>query len=169
MENFRSGKVKVLVATDIAARGIDVKNISHIVNYDLPNEPENYVHRIGRTARAGAKGVAYSFCEARDRDFLHEIERITKNKTREAEHKYHSLTAKNAVGAAARPLPKGRGRSFGGNRGGNDRRPRFGGNNQKFEGRRASSSEGRSRPRSSGRRSTGSRPNQNPRFSRARR
>ena len=169
LNDFKVGKIKVLVATDIAARGIDVQNISHVINYDLPNEPENYVHRIGRTARAGAKGVAYSFCEARDRDFLHEIERITKNKTREAEHKYHSLTAKNAVGAAARPLPKGRGRSFGGNRGGNDRRPRFGGNNQKFEGRRASSSEGRSRPRSSGRRSTGSRPNQNPRFSRARR
>ena len=62
---FRAGKVRTLVATDIAARGIDVDGISHVVNYDLPNIPESYVHRIGRTARAGADGVAISFCDAR--------------------------------------------------------------------------------------------------------
>ena len=64
---FHAGRVRVLVATDIAARGIDVEGISHVVNYDLPNMPESYVHRIGRTARAGADGVAISFCDAEER------------------------------------------------------------------------------------------------------
>ena len=64
MHNFKSGHLQVLVATDIAARGIDVDDISHVINYDLPNEPESYIHRIGRTGRAGANGTAYSFCSA---------------------------------------------------------------------------------------------------------
>ena len=63
LENFKSGRIRVLVATDIAARGIDVDDISHVINYDLPNEPESYVHRIGRTARAGKSGIALSFCD----------------------------------------------------------------------------------------------------------
>ena len=63
LDAFRQGRVRVLVATDIAARGIDVPNISHVINYELPNEPESYVHRIGRTARAGAEGAALSFCD----------------------------------------------------------------------------------------------------------
>jgi ATP-dependent RNA helicase RhlE len=67
----------VLVATDIAARGIDVEAISHVVNYELPNEPEAYVHRIGRTARAGASGAAISFCDPDERGFLRDIERLT--------------------------------------------------------------------------------------------
>ena len=61
--DFRNGKLRILVATDIAARGIDVDGVSHVVNYDLPNIPETYVHRIGRTARAGADGMAISFCD----------------------------------------------------------------------------------------------------------
>ncbi|MGH6768484.1 MAG: DEAD/DEAH box helicase [Xanthobacteraceae bacterium] len=73
---FRAGKVRTLVATDIAARGIDVEGISHVVNYDLPNIPESYVHRIGRTARAGADGVAISFCDAEERAFLRDIEKL---------------------------------------------------------------------------------------------
>jgi ATP-dependent RNA helicase RhlE len=73
---FRSGKVRTLVATDIAARGIDVDGVSHVVNYDLPNVPESYVHRIGRTARAGAEGVAISFCDGEERAFLRSIERL---------------------------------------------------------------------------------------------
>ena len=64
---FRAGKLKTLVATDIAARGIDVDGISHVINYDLPNIPESYVHRIGRTARAGADGIAISFCDNEER------------------------------------------------------------------------------------------------------
>ena len=70
----------MLVATDIAARGIDVDGITHVINYDLPNEPESYVHRIGRTARAGARGVALSFCDRAERDQLRDIERLTKQR-----------------------------------------------------------------------------------------
>ena len=64
LDMFRTGKVRVLVATDIAARGIDIDDISHVINFELPNEPESYVHRIGRTARAGAGGIAISFCDS---------------------------------------------------------------------------------------------------------
>ncbi len=73
---FRKGHVRTLVATDIAARGIDVDGISHVVNYDLPNVPETYVHRIGRTARAGAAGVAISLCDAEEAAFLRDIEKL---------------------------------------------------------------------------------------------
>ena len=73
---FRSGKVRILVATDIAARGIDVEGISHVVNFDLPNIPESYVHRIGRTARAGADGIAISFCDCEERAYLRDIEKL---------------------------------------------------------------------------------------------
>ncbi len=78
LKNFKSGRTRVLVATDIAARGLDVDEISHIINYDLPNEPETYVHRIGRTARAGASGIAFSFCDVEERAFLRDIERLIK-------------------------------------------------------------------------------------------
>lgn len=76
LESFRDSRIRVLVATDIAARGIDVRNISHVVNYDLPNEPESYVHRIGRTARAGADGTALSFCDSGEAPYLRAIERL---------------------------------------------------------------------------------------------
>ena len=72
---FRNGGVRALVATDIAARGLDVPGITHVINFDLPNEPENYVHRIGRTARAGRDGVAISFCDATEQAYLVQIER----------------------------------------------------------------------------------------------
>lgn len=78
LEAFRNGDARVLVATDIAARGIDVDGITHVINYELPNEPESYVHRIGRTARAGASGVAYSFCDGTERSYLKSIERLTR-------------------------------------------------------------------------------------------
>ncbi|SMF38530.1 ATP-dependent RNA helicase RhlE [Tistlia consotensis] len=74
---FRDGQARVLVATDIAARGIDVQGITHVVNFDLPNEPESYVHRIGRTARAGATGIALSFCDGSERGYLKDIEKLT--------------------------------------------------------------------------------------------
>lgn len=78
LEAFRKGKVQVLVATDIAARGIDIDDVTHVVNFELPNEPESYVHRIGRTARAGASGAAYSFCDPSERAYLRDIEKIIK-------------------------------------------------------------------------------------------
>jgi ATP-dependent RNA helicase RhlE len=77
LDQFRSGRARVLVATDIAARGIDVTGISHVINFDLPAAPEDYVHRIGRTARAGASGVAISFCDAAEHATLRAIERMT--------------------------------------------------------------------------------------------
>ena len=76
LQRFRAGDARVLVATDIAARGIDVDGVTHIINYELPNEPESYVHRIGRTARAGAGGVAFSFCDPAERGYLRDIERL---------------------------------------------------------------------------------------------
>jgi ATP-dependent RNA helicase RhlE len=76
LKDFRAGRVRTLVATDIAARGIDVDGISHVINYDLPNIPESYVHRIGRTARAGAAGAAISFCDAEEAAFLRDIEKL---------------------------------------------------------------------------------------------
>jgi ATP-dependent RNA helicase RhlE len=76
LKSFRDGRVKTLVATDIAARGIDVDGISHVINFDLPNIPESYVHRIGRTARAGADGVAISLCSHDELPFLRDIEKL---------------------------------------------------------------------------------------------
>jgi ATP-dependent RNA helicase RhlE len=78
LEGFRSGQVPVLIASDIAARGIDIDEISHVINYDLPNVPETYVHRIGRTARAGAAGAAIAFCDHEEKAFLKDIERLTR-------------------------------------------------------------------------------------------
>jgi len=75
---FRNGEARVLVATDIAARGIDVDGVSHVINYEIPNIPENYVHRIGRTARAGAAGIALAFCDSSERAFLRDIEKLTR-------------------------------------------------------------------------------------------
>jgi ATP-dependent RNA helicase RhlE len=76
LEDFRTGRTRVLVATDIAARGIDVKGIALVVNYDIPNEPEAYVHRIGRTARMGASGLALSFCDPSERAWMRDIQRL---------------------------------------------------------------------------------------------
>jgi ATP-dependent RNA helicase RhlE len=76
LANFKNGKTRILVATDIAARGLDIDAVSHVINFDLPNEPESYVHRIGRTARAGASGIAYSFCAVDERKYLKDIEKL---------------------------------------------------------------------------------------------
>jgi ATP-dependent RNA helicase RhlE len=78
LERFRAGDARVLVATDIAARGIDIDEVSHVINFELPHEPESYVHRIGRTARAGKSGIAISFCDASERTLLRDIERLTR-------------------------------------------------------------------------------------------
>ena len=76
LNDFKNGDINVLVATDIAARGIDVEELSHVINYDLPNVPETYVHRIGRTARAGASGIALSFCDAEEKAYLRDIQKL---------------------------------------------------------------------------------------------
>ncbi len=76
LNNFKNNKIRVLVATDIAARGIDVENLSHVINYELPNIPETYVHRIGRTGRAGASGIAFSFCDEEEIEYLRDINKL---------------------------------------------------------------------------------------------
>jgi ATP-dependent RNA helicase RhlE len=103
---LRDGTLRVLVATDIAARGIDIDGISHVVNYDLPNLPESYVHRIGRTARAGADGVALSFCDAAERPFLILIERLTQKSLTIVDHPFRTVAraaAKLGDASVARP------------------------------------------------------------------
>ena len=83
---FKAGRSRLLIATDIAARGIDVDGVSHVINFELPNVPESYVHRIGRTARAGADGIAISFCDRDERGFLRDIERLTRQRVPIAEN-----------------------------------------------------------------------------------
>ena len=103
LEAFRSGQIRVLVATDIAARGIDVSSISHVINYELPHEPESYVHRIGRTARAGAGGMALSFCDPSERSLLKAVERLTRSPVLAASHR---LAQAESVSNERRPERK---------------------------------------------------------------
>lgn len=127
LDGFKRGDVRVLVATDLAARGIDVDGISHVINFDLPNVPETYVHRIGRTARAGLSGVALSFCDEEERDFLVDIERLmgrhldrvsdqTSISSRQ-DPPMTDLKSKARTSLSPKPQPHGRGgggRRFGG-------------------------------------------------------
>ena len=80
LSNFKSGEIKILVATDIAARGIDIDKLKHVINYDIPNVAETYVHRIGRSGRAGDKGVAISICEPEENSYVKDIEKLIKKK-----------------------------------------------------------------------------------------
>ncbi|MDZ4380051.1 MAG: DEAD/DEAH box helicase, partial [Parvibaculum sp.] len=132
LDNFRNGKARILVATDIAARGIDVTDITHVINYELPNEPESYVHRIGRTARAGKSGIALSFCDSAERAHLKSIERLTKRALTPVDTT--EWLGEQIVVPAGEPVaPKRQGRNGGGprNDGGNRNQPgkqrRFGG------------------------------------------
>jgi len=110
LSDFRAGRCRVLVATDIAARGIDVDDITHVVNFDLPNEPESYVHRIGRTARAGAAGTAISFCCEAERLYLRDIERLLKRRVPiDEDHPYHSERAVRSNCATQVVSPRNRG------------------------------------------------------------
>jgi ATP-dependent RNA helicase RhlE len=116
LNGFRTGRYRVLVATDVAARGLDVDDITHVINYDLPVEAETYVHRIGRTGRAGAVGDAISFCCAEDRANLRDIERLLGEPVPvEVDHEYHSDEARRSRQPAVRNY--GRGNSGGASRG----------------------------------------------------
>lgn len=109
LEAFKKGHARLLVATEVAARGIDVDDITHVINFDLPNVPEQYVHRIGRTARAGARGIAISFCAPDERAYLRDIEKLTKLTVPVMETDF-SLAAPKAEERAPRPKgPAGRG------------------------------------------------------------
>jgi len=97
LEDFRRGRVRVLVATDIAARGIDIDEISHVINFDIPHIAESYVHRIGRTARAGAEGTALSFCDAEERSLIRDIEKvIAQSIPINCDHPYYSEEVANS-------------------------------------------------------------------------
>ncbi|RYZ19724.1 MAG: DEAD/DEAH box helicase [Chitinophagaceae bacterium] len=144
LASFKDGKLKVLVATDIAARGIDVDQLTHVINYDLPNVPESYVHRIGRTGRAGASGIALSFCNGEERAYLKDIQKLINKQIPVIDHPY----AENSPVISDSPKPQG-GRGGGGNRnrGGGGGRGQGGGGNRGGSGggggHRARSGEGR--------------------------
>ncbi len=123
LKGFRSGRIRALVATDIAARGIDVEGVTHVINFELPNDPESYVHRIGRTARAGAGGIALSFCDRDERAALRDIEKIIRQSVPViADHPYHAAEIANDPGPA-RAAPQRKKRS-GQRRRNNAQRPR---------------------------------------------
>jgi ATP-dependent RNA helicase RhlE len=106
LAGFKNGRTRVLVATDIAARGIDIDDVTHVVNFDVPEVPETYVHRIGRTARAGAAGMALSFCEADERADWHNIEKLTRQEIPIVEgHPYESKVPFSAAQVRA-PAPQ---------------------------------------------------------------
>ena len=106
LEGFKAGKVRVLVATDIAARGIDISELSHVFNYDLPEVPETYVHRIGRTARAGQSGVAISFCCADEAEYLRGIEKLNRKKIPMVRQHPWAPLAEEQPAQEAAPAPK---------------------------------------------------------------
>ena len=112
LSNFKTTRTRVLVATDIAARGIDIDELGHVINFDLPNVPETYVHRIGRTGRAGASGKAISFCDAEEKEFLRDIERLIK-KTIPVVEEHPYVMAPGVRAAAGTPSQQP---SYGGNR-----------------------------------------------------
>jgi ATP-dependent RNA helicase RhlE len=133
---FRNGRIRGLVATDIAARGIDIDEVTHVINFDLPHVPESYVHRIGRTARAGAEGIAISLCGREERTLLRDIERLTRQSIESIDRREdaggepllnngHGLLAERRSGSPAK-FRNGRNGSGNGNRpaGGNSKQRR---------------------------------------------
>ncbi len=134
LEAFRSRKVRILVATDVAARGIDIDGISHVVNYDIPVEPESYVHRIGRTGRAGAEGIALSFCGSGEREELQAIERLIGHEVPAAPDQPKRGGARDGHGAAGgngKPARKSRGRRGPAGKGGGAKGATGGGNRRR--------------------------------------
>ncbi len=141
LQDFRKGKLRVLVATDIAARGIDVDGVTHVINFDLPNDAENYVHRIGRTARGGDSGQAISFCDAEERDYLVAIEKIIRQSIPVmGDHPFHA----EAMAMPTMPPPKQGGRGRG--QGGRPNQPKGHGGAKKHGPKHASKSGGGQRP-----------------------
>jgi len=133
LDGFKKGRFRVLVATDVAARGLDVDDITHVINYDLPVEAETYVHRIGRTARAGASGDAISFCCAEDRAYLRDIERLLGEPVpAQMDHAYHCDDAFHSSQSA----PKNFGRGGGGGRYGRRSQNSFSPRKKRMSGRR---------------------------------
>ena len=114
--NFQQGQTNILVATDIAARGIDVEGISHVINFDMPGDAESYVHRIGRTGRAGEEGIAYSFCTREELGELQSIERLLGQRLNVNSHDFEPDEPMTPL-PAKKPRHNGRGRSGSGRQG----------------------------------------------------
>jgi ATP-dependent RNA helicase RhlE len=124
LTNFKAKTTRILVATDIAARGIDVDELAHVINFELPNIPETYVHRIGRTGRAGLSGTAYSFCDADEREFLADIEKLIGLKIPVAENNPYEMSWQSLMAAApAKGKSKGGSGRSGGAKGNGQRKP----------------------------------------------
>jgi ATP-dependent RNA helicase RhlE len=147
LSNFKSGETRVLVATDIAARGIDVDELSHVINYELPNIPETYVHRIGRTGRAGHDGIALSFCDTEETEYLRDIHKLIGKQVPVINDHPYALDM-----ATATILPSPAQRQGQGRNGGN----RQGGGNRNGNSRSATPSNNGGQPRSTSERSSGS-------------
>ncbi|MCK8495919.1 MULTISPECIES: DEAD/DEAH box helicase [Spirosoma] len=149
LTNFKSRQTRVLVATDIAARGIDVDELSHVINYELPNIPETYVHRIGRTGRAGNDGIALSFCDEEETDFLKDIHKLIGKRVPVVEDHPYVLDVATAAVTPAQPR-QAQGRNGNANRGGGGGKSRPNGpsNNNSF---RRGRSDTKSAPNTGGR------------------
>tara|TARA_B110000003_G_scaffold276290_1_gene321970 strand:- start:14 stop:1381 length:1368 start_codon:yes stop_codon:yes gene_type:complete len=158
LAGFKNGSIPILVATDIASRGIDVDGVTHVFNYDLPNEPESYVHRIGRTARAGRTGVAYGFCDDTESGYLVGIQQlIGKEIPVDSSHEFHFIGAIPKPGQKAgkvkdpnAPKKKQRQRNRSGGGGGRNGGGGRGGRNQSRSGQNSSNQGGNNRSRHHG-------------------
>ena len=128
LQNFKSRQTRILVATDIAARGIDIDELTHVINFEMPNVPETYVHRIGRTGRAGASGIALSFCDAEEKEYLRDIEKLIARPIPVVEDHPHVMVGGIAIRSSA-PARGGSGRESNG--GGGGRRNQSGNGNQR--------------------------------------
>ncbi len=149
LAGFKDGTIPILVATDIASRGIDVDGITHVFNYDLPNEPESYVHRIGRTARAGRSGIAYAFCDDSESGYLVGIQQlIGKEIPVESSHPFHFIGAIPKPGQKAGKIKE---------KSGTKKRPRDNNRNQQSRGNSQSGSRPQQNNRSGGGRNNNSR------------
>lgn len=148
LTNFKNRTTRILVATDIAARGIDVDDLTHVINYELPNVPETYVHRIGRTGRAGASGIALSFCDHEEKEFLKDIQKLIAIAIPVNDEHPYPMKQMNNVDKIREEM-KNQGGSRGGRSGGGNRN---GGGNKRFGGggggNRRSSGSGRPAPKS---------------------
>ncbi|MCP4523966.1 MAG: hypothetical protein GY828_07155 [Candidatus Gracilibacteria bacterium] len=128
LNNFKSGETRVLVATDIAARGIDIDDLGYMVNYDISNEPETYVHRIGRTGRAGKNGIAYSFCTQDEVEYLLDVQKMIGKKIPVVTDHPFAIEVDESIKAPKQKQGRGGGRGGNGGRQGNGSR---GGNSKK--------------------------------------
>jgi ATP-dependent RNA helicase RhlE len=138
LSNFKNKETRILVATDIASRGIDIEELPYVINYELPNEPETYVHRIGRTGRAGATGIAFSFCDSEEREYLRDIQKLIGKSLPVIEN--HPYVSKLPASSLGTPPPK----IGGNNRSSRNSRPSGSGNRNSGNNNRSSSNDNRS-------------------------